>query len=321
MGALLVHVVSLAVLSPWISPPDARSLRVPPTRLLVIQPEEVRPEEPPEVPTPELDGQLVELPKPLDPQRPEDAEYLSEYDVTVEEETRSERFEINPEVLANQWSRDQKMQREEAEDVNADKPSTGAKVGNDRFDPERDGNLSALPSPWAKTNKDGLQDPVPSSHASESMSGSPNNDLVDERIGDALALNSKEYLYAGYLQRIRRLVNFYWNQNLENLPASTRLAKSSYLTVVEVVLDDRGGLEVVAVTREAGVEALDGCVVRAFHLAGPFPNPPEGLVSQDGRVYLPTMGFTVQQGVAQMRYQGVDPRAGVQFPGLLKSPR
>lgn len=320
LAALLLHVLAVALLGPLMPEPPERG-RIPPTRLVVLQPEQPEAEEQPEPEEPVLDGQLVDLPKPNEEQRPEDAEYLAEHDITVEEEMRSPRFEINPEVLSNQWSREQKMQQEDLMDLNADKPSTGAKVGNDRFDPDRDGNLSALPSPWDATNKDGLEDPVPSSHTSSAQSGAPNNDLVDEQDGDQLALNAREYLYAAYLQRIRRLVNFYWNQNLENLPSSTVLAKSSYTTGVEVVLDGHGGLEVIEVTAKAGVVELDDCVVRAFHLAGPFPNPPEGLVSPDGRVYLPSMGFTVRQGVAQMRYQGVDPRAGVQFPGVLKSPR
>jgi hypothetical protein len=29
----------------------------------------------------------------------------------------------------------------------------------------------------------------------------------------------------------------------------------------------------------------------------------------------------VQLGRPQMQYQGIDPRAGVQFPGIMKSPR
>ena len=71
----------------------------------------------------------------------------------------------------------------------------------------------------------------------------------------------------------------------------------------------------------SGSDPLDDAVVRAFRLAGPFPNPPEGLVQKDGRVYLPEMDFTVQIGTAKAQYQGIDPRAGVQYPGILKSPR
>ena len=57
-------------------------------------------------------------------------------------------------------------------------------------------------------------------------------------------------------------------------------------------------------TVSSSSKELDACVVRAFRVAGPYPNPPEGL-ALDGRVYLPTMGFTVQLGMAKARYQGL----------------
>jgi protein TonB len=136
-----------------------------------------------------------------------------------------------------------------------------------------------------------------------------------------VALNTKENLYAGYLNRIRRLVNYYWQQNLDNLSSSARLGRPRYSTTVEVVLNADGALELIEVTEESGVGELDDCVVRAFRAAGPFDNPPEGLIEKDGRVYLPTMEFTVELTTARVQYQGIDPRAGVQFPGILKSPR
>ena len=156
---------------------------------------------------------------------------MSEYDITVPEETRSEKFKVNPDVLAKQFSKDEKVQMEDLTDLNVDKPSTGAQVGNHRFDPDRDGALASLPSPWKLTNKDGTADPVPSSHMASLLSGAPQNDLLDEKRSDEVNLNTREYLYAGYLKRIRRLVNFYWNQNLDNLPASARrFVKPSYTT-------------------------------------------------------------------------------------------
>jgi hypothetical protein len=59
----------------------------------------------------------------------------------------------------------------------------------------------------------------------------------------------------------------------------------------------------------------------AFRMAGPFPNPPVQLVDSDGRARLPDFGFVVQVGQARAQYHGIDPRADVQFPGILKSPR
>jgi hypothetical protein len=272
----------------------------------------------------EPEGQIVEIPPPQDQTRPDEAKFLAEYNSKVDVETRSERFKINPEVLAPTYSDEAKIQQKAADvpDLHMDKPSTGATVGNaERFDPDRDGMLGRLPGKWNFTNQAGDEDPVPSSSTMSVLAGAPQNDRLDVKRGTSTALNSKEFKYASYLLRIRRLVNFYWNQNLENLPSSVRLARPEYTTRVSAILDGNGVLETVDVTAESGSPELDDCVIRAFKVAGPYSNPPVGLVEKDGRIYLPDMGFSVVLGMAQMRYEGIDPRAGVQFPGILKSPR
>ncbi len=277
-----------------------------------------------EVRQPELDGQIVEVAPPDEERVPHDSAYLSEFDITVPEETRSERFQINPDVLAPTFSAESKLKSERVEDLDALEPADGARIGRNvesRFDPARDGRLAHLPSPFAATNREGEGGPVAGSPEDSLLAGAPQNDLLREKVGAATQLNTKEYLYASYLKRIRRLVNFYWQQNLDNLPGSVRLANPSYTTGVEAILDGDGSLEIVTVVASSGSPELDDAVVRAFHIAGPFPHPPEGLIEKDGRVYLPSMGFTVQLGTARAMYQGVDPRSGVQFPGILKSPR
>ncbi|MBA2321385.1 MAG: TonB family protein [Deltaproteobacteria bacterium] len=299
-------------------PPRAVSL------VILPPPEPVPPEEEPEPEKPELAGQIVETPPPLEEVTPKEADYLAEHDNAVEKETRTEQFKVNPEVLAPTFSREEQVseQGENVEDLDMKEPSSGATVGNHRFDPDRDGTLASVPSPWDKTNKPGTEAPAMfSSSSDQEAMGAPQNDRLDEEIGDRLALNTKEYLYAGYLKRIRRLVNFYWSQNLDNLPSSARLTRTGYDTTVEVILNADGALEFIEVVEKSGSGELDHAVVSAFQIAGPFPNPPEGLVEKDGRVYLPTMSFEVQLGVAAPNYQGIDPRAGVQFPGILKSPR
>ncbi len=317
-----MHVVALRLVqevgAQW---PTHESEDAGPISLVIFEPPDADEGDLQEEPEPDITGQLVEVAPPEEEQVPEESDYLAEYDVTVDEETRSERFEVNPDVLAPEFADDQAAEREDVLDLNVDKPSTGATEGNNRFDPDRDGTLASLPSPWRVTNRQGPQDPVPASHTSSRLAGAPQNDLLDEKRRDATHLNTKEYLYAGYLQRIRRLVNFYWNQNLENMPASVRLARPMYRTDIKAILNADGALEYIEVTDASGSEPLDDAVVRAFKVAGPFPNPPDGLLEKDGRVYLPDMGFTVQLGVARARYEGIDPRAGVQFPGILKSPR
>lgn len=317
--ALVVHfLLLLAVGSIWTGiHPEPAAYDTVPVRLVV----EVLPPEEPEDEKPEqkFDGQLVDTPPPKEEERPEDYEFLAEHDRTVEKDTRDPRFRMNPEVLSEEYHDDDEVQFEDAVDLNVTEPSTGAQVGNDRFDPDRDGRMAALNSPFSVTNRDGLQKPVPASHSTQALAGAPNNDLLDEERGTSVNLNTNEFLFANYLNRIRRLVNFYWQQNLDNLPPSTMITKSQYETAVDVVLTSHGALASVSITTESGSPAIDHCVVEAFEMAGPFPNPPEQMVGEDGQVNLPDFGFVVQVGQARAAYQGVDPRAGVQFPGILKT--
>ena len=288
---------------------------------VVIQPPPVEVEEPEEEEEQEWEGQLVDTPMLDDPERPEEADYLAEQDRTVEEETRTEEYRINPEVLATEYSEEDRVELEELVDVGATEHSTGAQVGNNTFDADRDGRLAALPSPYQLTNLQGLQRPTAASHTSETIAGAPNNDLLNEEIGRAVNLNTKEFLYANYINQIRRLVVFYWRQELDNLPRSVRISRPSYKTVVEIEIAEDGLLDSVTVADSSGSEPLDNAVTTAFTIAGPFPAPPEGLVDPDGRARLGNMGFTVEVGQARSSYSGVDPRGQVQFPGILKAPR
>jgi TonB family protein len=126
---------------------------------------------------------------------------------------------------------------------------------------------------------------------------------------------------ASYVNIIRRMVQFYWSQNLDNLPSSLRLARPKYETTVEAVLDKDGTLVELQLKQNSGSPPIDEAVLQAFRLASPFPAPPVQLVASDGQVYLPTMTFEVNVGRARSPYVGVDPRQGVQFPGILKTPR
>ncbi len=318
--SLALHLLLLLLFGPlWPGLTATQQTASPvPVRLVVEMPEETPEEE--ELPEPDLSGQLVDVPQPDEEERPDDSEYLAEHDRVVEEETRTEEFRINPEVLAEQFTEEDSLQFEDLIDLNIDEASTGATPGNDRFDPSRDGRLAALPSPFTLTNKDGLQRPVPSAASQQDLAGAPNNDLLEEELGTSVNLNTRELLGATYLNRIRRLVNFYWEQNIRNL-SSVQLVRTSYTTRVHPVLDANGALESITVAVESGNGALDNAVLQAFRIAGPFPNPPEQLIEKDGRVYLGDMGFTVRVGLSRAPYKGVDPRQGVQFPGLLKSPR
>lgn len=320
--SVVLHLLLVAVVSPYwdaityIEPKPGRNL---PVTLLIQPPEPEELQEPEEEEEPEYRGQIVDTPPDPDQEEPEESDYLAETNRTVEEETRTQEFRINPEVLAETFSTDDQLQFEDVQDLNIEEPSTGAQVGNDRFDPSENGRLANLPSPFTRTNKDGMQKPTVASSTEANRAGAPNNDLLDEEIGDATRLNTREFLFANYMNRIRRLVNFYWNQNIQNIPRSEPLIKPQYTTAVDVVLDSNGALESIEISTASGSDVVDNCIIDAFRIAGPFPNPPEQLISKDGRVYLPKFEFTLQIGAGRAPFMGVDPRQGVRFPGILKA--
>ncbi len=111
----------------------------------------------------------------------------------------------------------------------------------------------------------------------------------------APTVNPRQDLYTSYWKRIRRLVDFYWQQHVDDLPASVRLPQSAYTTSIRYVLDDEGALESIEVVAESGSDELDEAVVRAFQIAGPFPTPPQGLIQKDGRVYSPDVDFELRK--------------------------
>ena len=171
VAALVFHLVALVALHaalPYITP-EASSRNTAIQVVFLDPPETDAEEEEPEVPV--FEGQIVEVAPPEEEQKPEEADYLSEHNIVVEEETKTDKFKINPEILAPKFSKEEKLEQEDLVDLHIDKPSTGAQVGNHRFDPDRDGSLAALPSPWTQTNKPGPQDPVPASHLSSAISG------------------------------------------------------------------------------------------------------------------------------------------------------
>jgi len=316
--SVLLHLVVLLALGPLIhiSPKGAEERG--PIRMVALLPQPEAALEP-EKDTPQ--GQVVDVPTPEESERPTQADFLAEHARVVPRETRTEQMRINPEVLTPEFSPQDRLELADRMDLGENEPSSGARAGNDRFDPDRNGAMAAIPNPYQLTERDGVDRPSLSSHRSQNVSGAPNNDLLDLEIGDSVHLNTKEFLYAGYLNQIRRLVNFYWHQNLDNLPRGLQIVRPRYRTLVTVVLTQDGLLDSIEIVETSGAGPLDSAVVQAFRIAGPFPPPPEKMVSSDGRADLGAMGFTVEIGQARAGYMGVDPRAGVQFPGILKAPR
>lgn len=124
--------------------------------------------------------------------------------------------------------------------------------------------------------------------------GSTSNDYVQGiREGDRTALNTREYAFYNYFQRIRERLDHAWVPILKRkvakyLRSGRRLASDMDLaTRMIVTLSDSGDIIRVQVTSESGVQDLDDAAVRAFNEAGPFPNPPKGIVDINREIKIP----------------------------------
>lgn len=107
------------------------------------------------------------------------------------------------------------------------------------------------------------------------------------------ALNTREFVFFGYFQRIRERLDRAWvpilRQRLIKYHYSGRKLASNtdHSTRVLVVLNRLGEITRVQVLSESGTRDLDDAAVKAFNDAGPFPNPPQGIVDKNGEIEIP----------------------------------
>ncbi|MGZ3772918.1 MAG: TonB family protein [Pseudobdellovibrionaceae bacterium] len=115
--------------------------------------------------------------------------------------------------------------------------------------------------------------------------------IKDVNSGLETLLNTREFKYYSYYNRIRKQLAQHWEgrvrEKLTKLfkegraPAATNRDR---ITKVIVVLNNRGTLVRVQVLSDSGIRDLDDAAVEAFRAAAPFPNPPKGIVEGDGTV-------------------------------------
>lgn len=118
-----------------------------------------------------------------------------------------------------------------------------------------------------------------------------NDYLKDVDQGLETLLNTREFKYYSYYNRIRKQLSQHWEgrvrEKLTKLfkegraPAATNKDR---VTKVLIVLNDAGTLVRVQVLSDSGVRDLDDAAIEAFRDAAPFPNPPKGIVETDGTV-------------------------------------
>ena len=131
----------------------------------------------------------------------------------------------------------------------------------------------------ASSSKKGIKNGDP---LSQGLSAT--NDYVEEvKLGDFTHLNTVEYKYYGFFHRIRQKLEQFWGKSIREkseaiFRSGRRIASQDYVTSLQVTLNEKGEIISVRVLGASGVKELDDAAVESFNQAGPFPNPPQGLL-------------------------------------------
>lgn len=126
-----------------------------------------------------------------------------------------------------------------------------------------------------------------------------NNDYIQNlALGDFTHLNTTEFKYYGFYHRIRQKLEQFWGDSIrekaKNLYAQGRRVASNddLVTTLLVSINGKGEITSVKMMGTSGVKELDDAAVESFNKAGPFPNPPSGMI-KDGVATI-EWGFVVK---------------------------
>lgn len=148
----------------------------------------------------------------------------------------------------------------------------------------------SLPKPGLKP---GEADQSASSEETGALNAQVQGDYVKGyKESDRTMLNTREFVFFGYFQRIRTSLDRAWENSLRDkltkyfYRGRSLASEMDYTTKLLVTLDNDGQVIRVQMLGASGAKDLDDAAIKAFNEAGPFPNPPKGLVDASGQVLI-----------------------------------
>lgn len=149
----------------------------------------------------------------------------------------------------------------------------------------------------------GIANLLPSMAALGRVTGAaPNDGLMDLEEGEGTFLNTKEWKYASFFNRVKQNVGMHWDpsgQLRQRDPTGNIYGGRDRYTVLDVTLDEQGMVKDIHIQKSCGLGFLDQEAVQSFERAQPFPNPPPGLVT-DSTVRF-SFGFFLDMGGPRLR--------------------
>ncbi|WP_413289084.1 cell envelope integrity protein TolA [Bdellovibrio sp. HCB337] len=208
----------------------------------------------------------------LNKEKPEDARFMSANDQKVAKQTQA----LNHGDFQNKKTKDTKA---------------GKPVESKKSAPKLDQLLAAYDPLAAGMKKQEAKTKQEAEAAQKGGDVSQTSDyLKDVDQGIETLLNTREFKYYTYYNRIRKQLSQYWEpkvrQKVNTMFQQGRKIASTQdrITKLLIVLNESGTLVNVQVLSDSGIRDLDDAAIEAFRSAAPFPNPPKGIIETDGTV-------------------------------------
>lgn len=197
-----------------------------------------------------------------------------------------------------------------------DGPGPGANVSNQDETADFNGNSDRLRiqpgdgnggagASLGSAGLGGIANLLPAPGVLNQIAGAAPNDYLDDvQEGEGTFLNTKEWKYSGFFNRVKQSVGMQWDPNAvlqTRDPTGNIYSGRDRFTLVQVTLDDRGALKNISVEKSCGLDFLDLEAVHSFERAQPFPNPPPGLLSADATVRFEFGFFLDMSGGPKLR--------------------
>lgn len=262
-------------------------------------------------------GQVVDV-APGNRRLPTDAKYLAETNNRVDKETRArEQTNLYSRATPKNQAKPEAMPAPRGLTGGRAAPPVSAVTALDRLTgsngrPQRltelmqeaaAGRESNLDAPDKAGTEEGEVSPEVPGDAAEAGGGAPNDDLKDVEKGEGTYLNTREWKYAAFFNRVKQAVSARWDPmgrlRSKDPRAQQQLGMRDRITVLGVSLRPDGTIADIYVSESSGIELLDQESIQAFERAAPFSNPPEALV-QNGLIRF-AFSFNVMNEAPQFR--------------------
>jgi len=244
-------------------------------------------------------GQIVSTVPVEEEEMPDRARFSARYAQKTEQEKKARKPSDSQEMPRRYDKETRKQKAPPARKGDPDRTSAskavaeGAKPSENGTIPAADGGALPGGTPAASEGVAFLNTPFegldPASKYSPSAAPFASDDYLPnvKEEGETNILNTAPYRYVGFFERVKNRVRIHWDPNRPYRlrdPSGELYGHKDRLTVLKVVLDADGNVIDTRIATKSGLKFLDEEAVRAFWAAGPFLNPPKGLVKEDGKI-------------------------------------